>query len=61
MLEATRQANLKVVLILRADFYGKAIELTNLSDAMEGSIVKVGEMSRDELRRALEEPARLAL
>ncbi len=36
----------------------KAIGLRNLSDAMEGSIVNVGEMAKEELKRAVAEPAR---
>jgi energy-coupling factor transporter ATP-binding protein EcfA2 len=60
LLEASRASNLKVVLTLRADFYSKAIELRNLSDAIEAGVVNVGEMTKDELRQAVEEPARRA-
>ncbi len=58
LLEASRAAQLKVVITLRADFYSKAIGLRNLSDAIETGVVNVGEMTRDELRRVVEEPAR---
>jgi len=57
LLEAARASNLKVVLTLRADFYSKVIELRNLSDAIEAGVVNVGEMTKDELRQAVEEPA----
>jgi tetratricopeptide (TPR) repeat protein len=58
LLEASRAAPLRVVITLRADFYSKAIGLRNLSEAIETGVVNVGEMTRDELRRAVEEPAR---
>jgi len=58
LLEATRESKLKVALTLRADFYGKAIGLRNLSDAIEAGVVNVAEMTREELKAAVEEPAR---
>lgn len=60
LLESTRESKLKLVLTLRADFYGKAIGLRRLSDAIEAGVVNVGEMTREELKRAVEEPARRA-
>jgi tetratricopeptide (TPR) repeat protein len=57
LLAASVESRLTVLLTLRADFYGQAIKLRELSDAIEAGLVNVGEMSREELRRAIEEPA----
>jgi hypothetical protein len=47
------------VLTLRADFYGQAIGLSrSLSDSIQKGLVNLGPMTRDELRQAIEEPAR---
>jgi hypothetical protein len=47
-----------VVLTLRADFYDQAIGLSReLSDHLGHAVVNVGAMNRDELRRAVVEPA----
>ncbi|MEO6545644.1 MAG: hypothetical protein ABIP05_16580, partial [Nitrospiraceae bacterium] len=59
VLEATDTTRLSVVLTLRGDFFGRAI--TNyrpLSDRVQGAQVNLGPMKRDELRLAIEEPAR---
>jgi len=59
LLAASRESNLTVVLTLRADFFGQAIKLRGLSDAIETGLVNVSEMTRAELKEAIEEPARL--
>lgn len=59
VLDATTTARLSVVLTLRGDFFGRAI--TNyrpLSDRVQGAQVNLGPMKRDELRLAIEGPAR---
>ena len=47
-----------MVLALRADFYGQALQHRGLADALQNAAVLLGPMTRDELRRAIEEPAR---
>ena len=59
VLEATEKAKLSVVLTLRGDFFGRAITAYRpLSDRMQGAQVNLGPMTREELRLAIEEPAR---
>ena len=49
---------LVVVLAIRADFYGRCAEHAELSTLVSANQVLVGPMRRDELRRAIELPAR---
>ncbi len=49
-----------VVLGIRADFYGRCAEYPGLSAQMSSNNVLVGPMRREELRRAIELPARRA-
>jgi tetratricopeptide (TPR) repeat protein len=58
LLNANRESNLTVVLTLRADFYGQAIKLRDLSEAIETGVVNVSEMTRAELKEAIEEPVK---
>lgn len=59
VLEATTTAKLTVVLTLRGDFFGRAITAYRpLSDRVQGAQVNLGPMKREELRLAIEEPAR---
>ena len=51
---------LVVVLAIRADFYGRCAEHADLSTLISANQVLVGPMRRDELRRAIELPARRA-
>jgi WD40 repeat protein/DNA-binding SARP family transcriptional activator len=51
---------LVVVLAIRADFYGRCAEHGDLSTLVSANQVLVGPMRRDELRRAIELPARTA-
>ena len=46
------------VLTLRADFLGQALGYRPLADALQGADVKLGPMSRDDLSRAITNPAR---
>ncbi|MFQ5793681.1 MAG: TIR domain-containing protein [Candidatus Bipolaricaulia bacterium] len=58
LLNALERAPLSVLLTLRADFYGNALALTrDLSDRLEGGVVNLGSMKRDELERAIVDPA----
>ena len=50
----------RVVVAVRADFYGRCAVYPELSRALGGNHVLVGPMSREELRRAIERPARRA-
>ena len=59
VLDATATAKLSVVLTLRGDFFGRAITAyRSLSDRVQGAQVNLGPMKREELRLAIEEPAR---
>lgn len=51
-------ARLTVLISLRADFAHRAISQRALADAIQARGVVVGPMNREELRRAIEEPAR---
>ncbi|MEK6328623.1 MAG: BTAD domain-containing putative transcriptional regulator [Actinomycetota bacterium] len=59
-LAADRDRRVLVVLGIRADFYGRCAEYSELSREMSANNVLVGPMRRDELRRAIELPARRA-
>ncbi len=48
-----------VVITLRADFYAHCFAFDNLRNALEGEQKNIGPMNKEELRRAIEEPARL--
>ena len=50
----------RVVVAVRADFYGRCAAYPELSRALGANHVLVGAMSRDELRRAIERPAQRA-
>src|SRR5262249_52342187 len=59
VLDATAKAKLSVVLTVRGDFFGRAITANRpLSDRVQGAQVNLGSMNREELRLAIEEPAR---
>ena len=51
---------LVVVLAIRGDFYGRCAEHAELSTLVSANQLLVGPMRRDELRRAIELPARRA-
>jgi WD40 repeat protein/DNA-binding SARP family transcriptional activator len=53
-----RDGRVAVVLAMRADFYGRCAEHEALADMVGANQVLVGPMRRDELRRAIELPAR---
>jgi formylglycine-generating enzyme required for sulfatase activity/energy-coupling factor transporter ATP-binding protein EcfA2 len=59
ILEATAVTNLSAVFTLRGDFFGRAItDYRPLSDRVQGAQVNLGPMKREELRLAIEEPAK---
>ena len=59
ILEATAATKLSVVLTLRGDFFGRAItDYRPLSDRVQGAQVNLSQMKREELRLAIEEPAK---
>ncbi|MBX3332966.1 MAG: SUMF1/EgtB/PvdO family nonheme iron enzyme [Nitrospira sp.] len=59
ILEATATTKLNTVLTLRGDFFGRAItDYRPLSDRVQGAQVNLGPMNRQELRLAIEEPAK---
>jgi WD40 repeat protein/DNA-binding SARP family transcriptional activator len=55
-----REAGAVVVLVIRADFYGRCAAYPALARLLGANHVLVGPMRRDELRRAIELPARRA-
>jgi hypothetical protein len=58
ILAATDRGNLSVVLTLRGDFFGRAITSNrSLSDRVQGAQINLGPMNKEELRRAVVEPA----
>ncbi len=59
-LAADADQRVVVVLGIRGDFYGRCAEYQELSAQMGANTVLVGPMRRDELRRAIELPARRA-
>ena len=52
-----RERRVQVVIAMRADFYGRCAAHDGLARLVGANQVLVGPMSRDELRRAIEEPA----
>jgi hypothetical protein len=46
-----------VVVTLRGDFVGKALAYRPLSDRLQGMQINLGPMTREELQRAIEQPA----
>jgi WD40 repeat protein len=57
ILQATADGSVTVVLTLRGDFYGRALEDRLLADRLQNAVVNLGLMRREELRRAVTEPA----
>jgi signal transduction histidine kinase/KaiC/GvpD/RAD55 family RecA-like ATPase len=57
ILVASEKSPLSVVVTLRGDFYGRAIAHRQLADRLEGSVINLGSMTREELRQAMENPA----
>jgi len=56
---ARADSPVSIVLTLRADFYGQAIGLSrSLSDSIQQGLVNLGPMTDEELRQAIEGPAR---
>ncbi len=47
---------LTVVLTLRADFLGQALQVPVLAAALEGAVTTIGQMGRDQLRAVIEGP-----
>jgi class 3 adenylate cyclase/WD40 repeat protein len=54
---ASRSSSAHVVVTLRADFYSHVAQHAELRDAIAASQVYLGQMDRESLRRAIEEPA----
>ena len=58
LLGAIDESPLSVVLTLRADFYGQAIALSDeFSDRLESGVINLGDMTPEQLRGAIEQPA----
>lgn len=54
-------SKISVVVTLRSDFIGRATQWPDLNNYLVEHMIQVGPMERDALRRAIEEPARLAV
>lgn len=59
ILRGTQAAPLTVVLTLRGDFFGQALSYRPLADRLQGAVVILGPMNREELALAVAEPARV--
>jgi len=58
LLESVRsEPRLSLVLTIRGDFYGRALQDRALADQLQDAIVNISPMARSELRRAIVEPA----
>jgi WD40 repeat protein len=60
VLEAADRRALTVVLTLRGDFYGRALEHRGLADVLESGVISLGPMLRPELELAIGGPAERA-
>jgi hypothetical protein len=52
------RASARVVLTLRADFYGEALAYRPLADALQTALLQLRPMTQDELEQAIVQPAR---
>lgn len=52
-------AQIKLLLTLRGDFYGRVVGHRRFSDALQDHVVHLPPMTRDELRHAITEPTRV--
>ena len=57
ILEATGEGSVSVVLTLRGDFYGQALQHRRLADRLQGVVVNLSTMDQPELERAIVKPA----
>jgi WD40 repeat protein len=51
-----RRGSLTVLLTLRADFLGNALQHSGLAEALEDSVITIGQMRREQLRAVIEGP-----
>jgi formylglycine-generating enzyme required for sulfatase activity/energy-coupling factor transporter ATP-binding protein EcfA2 len=58
LLSATKRSQLSVVLTLRGDFFGHVLSYRPLSDRLQHSVINLGPMNREELKRTIVEPAK---
>ena len=60
LLEAVKQTdNFKLVLTLRADFFGYALSYRPFADVLQDAVQTIGPMNEGELQEAIENPAQL--
>jgi tetratricopeptide (TPR) repeat protein len=57
LLEVVSSDRMSVVFTLRGDFYGHALADRRLSDRLQGRVVNIGPMTREELQNAIQAPA----
>jgi hypothetical protein len=59
LLVAVGNSPLSVILTLRSEFYKEALTYRPLSDALQGAVVNIAPMTREELRRVIVQPAQM--
>ena len=57
LLDAAASDAVRVVLTIRGDFMGRVLENRDLSDRLQGGLVTIGPMTRDELADTIVQPA----
>jgi WD40 repeat protein len=55
--EATHQSKIAVVLVMRSDFQGKCDQYAKFASLIDQNLVRVTQMSREELKEAITKPA----
>jgi KaiC/GvpD/RAD55 family RecA-like ATPase len=58
LLDASSHAPLSVVLTVRGEFFGHTLQHRALADSLQGADILVAPMTRDEMARAITEPAK---
>jgi energy-coupling factor transporter ATP-binding protein EcfA2 len=55
-----KQPDVCLIVTLRGDFYGQALQYRPFADALQGHVDNLGPMNRDELQAAIDRPAKRA-
>lgn len=58
LLTAVQESPLSVVITFRGDFFGHVLSHRRLADRLQNSVVNIGPMNQEELRRTIVEPAK---
>lgn len=57
LLDASSSGTLSLILTLRGDFFDEVLGYRPLSDRLQGAVVNISRMNREELKQAIESPA----